>query len=110
MPEKAGIPDLCLDCQRKKSEAGRGYSGKEDKSDFWARVSEALRKAERCRYFCHHTLFDAEGGEEEASLVGTRTCSFTVRAGCDHEVLKYGQCWDWRDGKICSDWRAKEGM
>lgn len=106
MPERTGIPDLCPDCQLRKSEKA-AVATKEDKNDFWARVSEALRKAEQCRYFYHHTLFDAEGREEEASLVGTRTCSFAIRAGCGHELLKYGQCWDWRDGRVCPDWQAK---
>lgn len=99
-------PDLCSDCQKKKIEEGTKQDREENKEDPMKKRRDALRRAEKCRFFHHHGLFDTDGKED--SLTGKRTCSLTIKHGCGHEVPKYTLCMDWFDGKLCGDWEEAE--
>lgn len=100
-------PDLCPDCERRKKEEESARIKQEGKKDDrFEAIRRALNKAEKCRHFCHHTLFDANAKEDP--LMGSRTCSLLWKAKCGHEVLKHGLCMDWIDGKDCPDWEERE--
>ncbi len=102
MKDATGAPELCRACQRKQKEE----QVKEVKDDPMRRRREALARAERCRFFYHYTMADAEA-KKSPSLVGQRTCSLTITCGCGHAEPKYNLCLDWLDGKLCNDWAEK---
>ena len=105
MEERIEVLDLCQACQRKKKEEETKQVEGRKKDDPWEKINKALRRAEGCRFFCHHTLFDTNGKED--SLMGVRTCSLVVKYRCGHEEPKHSLCMDWFDGKFCSDWKEK---
>ena len=67
-------------------------SGEERRDDPLKERREALRRAERCRYFIHERLNTPDGKENPRS--GQRTCSLTVLCGCGHEERVYNLCVD----------------
>lgn len=106
MAEGVEVFNLCPECQRKKKEEEQEQPKEGKKEDKFEAVKKALRRAEGCRFFKQHTLFDAHGQPDP--LIGKRTCSLTVKARCGHEVPKHNLCMDWIEGKSCKDWETTE--
>ena len=102
------IPELCPQCQQAKEEEEKSKRTQTVKNDSMEKRRLALEGAEKCRFFCHHTMYDKNGQPESGSLIGQRTCSLTIKAKCGHELSKYNLCLDWFDGKDCPDWAPKE--
>lgn len=100
----AGVSSLCRACRYDQYNQKR--SGERKTDDPVSKIKKALERAEGCRFFFKHTLFDKEGKEDP--LWGVRICSFVVTHGCGHKERKYGICFDWSDGIFCKDWKEKE--
>jgi len=104
--DSALMPELCPKCQQAKEEEEKSKRTQTVKNDPMGRKRLALERAEKCRFFCHHTIYDKDGQLD--SLTGERTCSLSIKARCGHELPKHNLCFDWFDGKDCPDWAPKE--